>query len=35
MGNKIKEFFMSEDELKFQDELEYQQTLQEFENEDF
>ena len=35
MGNKIKEFFMSEDELKVQDELEYQQTLQEFENEDF
>jgi len=35
MGNKIKEYFMSEEDWRIQNELEYQRDLQSFENEDF
>jgi len=35
MGNKIKEFFMSEEDWKEQYELEYQKDLELFEKSDF
>lgn len=35
MGNKVKEFFMTEEDWKAQDELEFQQDSEAFENEEF
>lgn len=35
MGNKVKEFFMTEQDWKIQEELDFEKDLEAFENEDF